>query len=203
MPNNAKKIIKKIRNLNKKNQQFSDKLVDTIVSAIRKDVVNHEDRDGAVPITAVTNKFGIAIIHTDEIDPVETGILYVNHEESKKRHKNGVIFLRTEASLYAQRYATAHLLGDYLLNYTGNPPEIEKRQYVKHCRNWNTGLQNRIAQKFATAMLMPTGLFIKEHNLAIEIDNDRAYVIGYLSKRFQVSESLIERKIYELRQRQK
>ena len=45
---------------------------------------------------------------------------------------------------------------------------------------------------------MPTDMFIKQHDIAVEEDNRRLFVIMYLSRYFEVPEYFVERRIYEL-----
>lgn len=203
MWNNTKKIIKKIKQLKNNNQVFTVQLIDTIAKAIRTNVIDCTDRDILTPITGITNKFGITVYHTDDLKLNEIGNLYINHTVARNKNKNKLILLQKNETLYTQRYATAHLLGDYLFHYINSEHEIENLEYIRHCKPYNTGVQNRISQQFAMAILLPSQQFINEHNYALTVDNTKGYVIKHLAKQFQVTDVMVERKIHELRQRQK
>lgn len=94
----------------------------------------------------------------------------------------------SETNKSRQRFTIAHELGHYLLHSNGKPLFIDKTQKVMFRNSASSSgeqLQEREANHFAAALLMPKKLIQTEINTAPDnLDSP----IKYLAKKFKVSE---------------
>ena len=102
--------------------------------------------------------------------------------------------------LFHQRFVVAHELAHYLFDFLGNSDYTDKsiRFSDTYYKNMHESISEQRANRFAAAILMPEESFIKQYNIAKNIDKNRMFVIMYLSRFFETTMSSIERRIAEV-----
>lgn len=115
------------------------------------------------PIVKIAKSLGFKV-YKKKLD-TEGYTLEISEKTKKRYGYHKVIMVRRQDDLFAQRMTVAHELGKYLF-----------------------GSEDDLAGVFATEIMMPEGLFIKQCNIAIAEKRGQAFVVLYLSRYFEVPE---------------
>ena len=137
-----------------------------------------------------------------------SGVIYINGRTQEIYHIDKIIFTNSFDPIEHQRFVMAHELGHYLFDYLCSSRYVDNEDffeetYKKGEYNHNI-LKEKIADRFAAELLMPTDLFIEQYRYAscVDLDNSeifRTYFIKeYLARFFNVKRSSIEKRIQEV-----
>ncbi len=152
------------------------------------------------PIVKITEAFGIPVYRTKNINVKHSGNIHIVDDKCEKVGKEKIILVDAEDVLPQQRFVIAHELGHYLFDYIGSDFQRYNQPFTcPYLKDNHEGKNEKIANRFATSLLMPAQLFIKEHNNAVDTDDRKIYVIKYLSRLFQVKEDSIIKRIKEVK----
>lgn len=156
--------------------------------------------ESATPIVKIIREFGIDICRAKRIPEGISGVIYAGGRTKKVYGSDKIIFTDDSEPFEHQRFVMAHELAHYLFDYLGNPERQNARiTFAETYPRKNHNSVNEIrANRFAAELLMPKKLFIKQYNSAMDESNSRFYTIKYLARYFQVKESSIEKRIYEV-----
>ena len=99
-----------------------------------------------------------------------------------------------------QRFVIAHELGHYLFDFLGNKDYADTNiQYSDtYHKNDHNRHKERVANRFATELLMPKNIFIRQYYKAKECDRNPIFIISYLSRFFGTTEESINKRIAEI-----
>lgn len=159
--------------------------------------------DSATPIIEIIRGFGIDIRCTKNIPGDNAGVIYAGGKTEKVYGVDTIIFTDSREPFEHQRFVMAHELAHYLFDYEGNPVNKKASKNIRtfeetYPRKNHSSEKEVRANRFAAELLMPRNLFAREYNYAMDRSNNRIYTIKYLAKCFQVKETSIERRIYEV-----
>lgn len=153
--------------------------------------------DSFTPIVRITKNL--------EFKPYETslernlsGTIHVGKKTKEELNYDKVIIVNEKDDLYHQRFVVAHELAHYLFDYLGNSEYDNKEFEEAYYKNLHKTNEEKRANRFAAAILMPRDLFISIYNHAREVRDNRAFTISYLSKFFQTTPDSIEKRINEV-----
>lgn len=183
-----------LRNLEEKRENFTTSLIIKTAEDILK-ATGFYNRNIAIPINKIVKNFGITPYKEKMKKSNIYGCLYVNGTTIQIYRQDKIIIVNKNNSTYFNRFIVARQLAVFLLNFKENDGYSDKQKVFideykdEYCKDY---------QRFATEILMPTDMFIKQHDIAVEEDNRRIFVIMYLSRYFEVPEYFVERRIYEL-----
>lgn len=171
----------------------AEQLADTILS-----IDGYLDIQAPPPIVNITQDFGFSVFSQPNMNPNESGSIYIGGTTANYYHSNKVIIVNDKEEYFHQRFIIAHELGHYLMNYinnpeyTSNPNKLFTKPYYSNKQN------DQQADKFAMELLMPQHLFARQYIKAVECYYDRCHTISYLLSFFKVTKSLIKRHIKEI-----
>ena len=188
----TKLLINKFRNGSQYNLKYSDikQLVDTILQ------FEEVSEKNATPIVKIAKSFSIKVFKKNLDDDINSHIyLNGNTEEIYKVKK--VIIVDKKQSIYQQRYLVAIELGKYLLDFLGNE-KYSKNSFYHHQYKLDNTLSIDESYRFANAILMPEISFLRQYVIASNKLSYSKYIIRYLSKFFEVTESLVHTRINEI-----
>lgn len=161
------------------------------------------DNKMATPITKIINGFGIDIRRTKNMPEGNAGVIYAGGKTEEVYKSDVIIFTDSNEPFEHQRFVMAHELAHYLFDYVGNPinrkasREIRTFEETYPRKNHSSDKEVR-ANRFAAELLMPIKLFVEQYNYAMEKSDNRIYTIKYLARYFQVKETSVEKRIYEV-----
>lgn len=150
-------------------------------------------------IVKIAHQFGIAT-YIEKLHKGELGAIRIN-EDTKQIYagNNEGILLQKDMDGYMLRFVVAYALGCYLFNYLGSD-KWSNKEYIDLRFTSKNIKENKIAYRFAMEILMPTKLFIEQHNIAFnEFNRMRYAVLRYLSLYFKVTMDIVERRICEIK----
>lgn len=153
-------------------------------------------------IVKIAHEFGIAT-YFERLHQGELGLIKINGDTKQiYGGNNAVILLKKDMDEYMLRFVVAYALGCYLFNYLGSDKWSNKEYFNLRFTSENIK-ENKIAYRFAMEILMPTKLFIEQHDIAVdEFKCMRYAVVRYLSLYFKVTMDMVERRIYEIKHSQ-
>lgn len=183
-----------LKNLKEKREEFTTPVIDRTAEDILK-ALNFYNIRNSTPINKIAKKFEITPYYGEMNKNNIKGCLYVNGTTKQIYGQDRVIIVNRNNCTYFNRFIVARQLAVFLLNFKENDGYINKEKVFideykgEDCKDY---------ERFATEILMPRDMFIKQYNIAVEEDGRHIFVIMYLSRYFEVSEYLVERRIYEL-----
>lgn len=182
------------KNLKEKREEFTTPVIARTAEDILKALDFYNIRS-STPIIKITEAFGIKPYKVIPDDNSIQGQLFINGTTKDLYGQDKVIVINKKNHLYFNRFVVARQLAVFLFNFK-EEQEYKNKQKVfidtykgEFCKDY---------ERFATEILMPTEMFIKQHDIAVEEDNRHIFVIMYLSRYFEVPEYFVERRIYEL-----
>lgn len=183
-----------LKNLEEKREDFTTSLIIRTAEDVLK-ATGFYNRNIATPINKIVENFGITPYKGKMRKSNINGCLYINGTTKQIYGQDRVIIVNENNSTYFNRFIVARQLAVFLLNFKENDKYKNKQKVFideykgEDCKDY---------ERFATEILMPRDMFIKQYNIAVEEDSRHIFVIMYLSRYFEVSEYLVERRIYEL-----
>lgn len=183
-----------LKNLKEKREEFTTPVIARTVEDILK-ALNFYNIRNSTPIVKITEAFGIKPYKLIPDDNNIEGQLFINGTTKDLYGQDKVIVVNNKNNWYYKRFIIARQLAVFFLNFKENDGYINKEKVFideykgEDCKDY---------ERFATEILMPRDIFIKQYNIAVEEDGRHIFVIMYLSRYFEVSEYLVERRIYEL-----
>lgn len=155
---------------------------------------------GAVPIVKLVKKLEFSPYQKDMSNEKYAGDILIGGATKEQYGKDKVILVDKNAPLYHQRFVIAHELGHYFLDYyqkkANNPDKQFSMAYINGDHSKKP--EEVRADRFAAQLLMPKKLFLEQYDIAVRRENDRRYVIPYLSAYFGTKESSIVKRFEEL-----
>lgn len=161
------------------------------------------DNKMATPITKIINGFGIDIRRTKNMPEGNAGVIYAGGKTEDVYESDVVIFTDSNEPFEHQRFVMAHELAHYLFDYVGNSDNRIKSSKIRtfeetYPRKNHSSEREVRANRFAAELLMPIKLFVEQYNYAMKKSNNRIYTVKYLARYFQVKETSVEKRIYEV-----
>ena len=191
-------LIKELEEKNKNGHEYSLGEIREIANNILKEI-DYYSGCGATPIVKIAKEFDFKT-YKEELKDNKSGDIHINGETAEKYGHDKIILVNKEDELFHQRFVVAHELAHYLFEFLGNPEYTNKKiQFADTYRkNMHETPQEKRANTFAAEILMPAELFIKQYHIAKKIDNNRMFLLMYLSRFFETSIDSIEKRIMEV-----
>lgn len=191
-------LINRLEKNHLKNYEYSLSEIDIVAKEILSKIVYYSE-DSATPIVKIAKEFGF-ITYKETLDDGLSGDIYINGKTEEEYKNNRIILVNKNDELFHQRFVVAHELAHYLFDFLGNSDYTDKsiRFSDTYYKNMHESISEQRANRFAAAILMPEESFIKQYNIAKNIDKNRMFVIMYLSRFFETTMSSIERRIAEV-----
>lgn len=157
-------------------------------------------KSGAVPIVKLVKKLAFSAFHEDMSGKSCSGNILIGGETYEKYGAFKVILADKNDPLDHQRFVIAHELGHYFLDYYQSGENDPKKQFAMiYPKNDHSEKFEEVrADRFAAQLLMPKKLFLKQYEIAVNRNDDRRYVIPYLSAYFGTKESSVAKRFREL-----
>lgn len=199
--NNTMKFEELIKDLEKKNEKRHEYSLAEIVD-IANIILNKTEyysHRGATPIVKIAKDFQFKT-YSETLKNGKSGDIRINGETVHQYGHDKVILVNKEEELFHQRFVVAHELAHYLFEFLGssyykNPEVIFVDTYQK---DQHETPQEKRANAFAAEIMMPRDLFIKQYNIAKRENNNRMFILMYLSRFFETSIDSIEKRIVEV-----
>ena len=160
-------------------------------------IEEYNGKQSRIDVEKIARNMGLKII-VDDLGKNVTGVLFIKNGQ-------GVIGYNPDenTSNVRKRFTIAHELGHYILHRLDNNIFVDKKEFkavFRRDHNSTTGehKQEREANAFAAALLMPEHLLIKEINkksFDLGGDND---IINTLASKFEVSTQAMAYRIANL-----
>lgn len=183
-----------LKNLKEKREEFTTPVIARTAEDILKALDFYNIRN-STPIVKITEAFGIKPYKVIPDDYSIEGQLFIGGTTKDLYGQDIVIVVNKKKHLYHNRFAIARQLAVFLFNFKENDGYRNKQKAIIDTYN---GQFCKDYEKFATEILMPRDMFIKQYSIAAKLDKRRIFLIMYLSRYFEVPEYFVERKIYEL-----
>lgn len=191
-------LVKDIEVNNKTTHQYSlydaEKIAEKILLSS-----GYYNEDDSVPIIKIVKDFGFKA-YKETLDDDLSGDIYINGNTFEEYGHCKVIVVNRNDEFYHQRFVIAHELGHYLFDFLGKTefadPTVKFTNTYR--KNEHMSFSEQIANRFAASILMPENAFIKQYNIAHEIDSSRMFIIMYLSRFFETTIDSIEKRIWEV-----
>lgn len=154
----------------------------------------------STPINRIAEDFGIIPYRTYNLQESISGVIYSGGTTRKIYGTDNVILVDKAAPEKHQRFVIAHEIGHYLFDCITNAKYNDDRilfaeTYPKKDHDSEKELK---ADRFAAELLMPSDLFIKQYNIAMEEKHNYMFTLIYLSEFFGTKISSIEKRISEV-----
>lgn len=160
---------------------------------------------GAIPIVKIVEEFGFEPYAIKPFSENESGNIYIGGTTEDEFGRDKIMIVDIHEELYHQRFILAHELAHYLFDYLGNKQYVQNPNilfsaaYLKDGHGRNDYGRERLADRFAAELLMPAKQFLIQFIKIKDIfNNDKDFVVKYLSKCFKTKPSSIIRRIEEL-----
>lgn len=183
-----------LRNLEKKRKNFNTLVIIKTAENILKALDFYNIRN-SIPIVKITEAFGLKPYKVKSDNNDIEGQLFINGTTKDIYGQDKVIVVNNKNDLYIMRFIIARQLAVFLFNFKENNEYKNKQNLFiydykgEFCKDY---------ERFATEILMPTQMFLKQYIVAMEASNNIRFVIGYLSRYFKVPKYLVKRRIIEL-----
>lgn len=193
-----KELINKLEQNHLIKHEYSLVEIDIIAKEILSKL-SYYSEDSATPIVKIAKEFGF-ITYRETLDDDLSGDIYINGKTKEEYKNDRIILVNKNDELFHQRFVVAHELAHYLFDFLGNEKykDTSIRFSATYYKNMHETISEQRANRFAAAILMPGDSFIKQYNIAKNIDKNRMFVIMYLSRFFETTMSSIERRIAEV-----
>ena len=192
------KLLKQLEQNRKEEYEYSLGEIKQIANSILSQLDYYSGK-GATPIVKIANEFDFKT-YKQELTQGLSGDININGDTLERYGHDKVIIVNKEEELFHQRFVVAHELAHYLFEYIGNPeyrdPAIKFSD--TYFKDKHETPQEKRANRFAAAILMPEELFVQQYNIAKRVESNRIFIILYLSKFFETTVDSIERRITEV-----
>lgn len=184
-----------LKNLKEKREDFNTEIITRTAEDILK-ALGFYNKRMSTPIIKISEAFGVKPYKVSPNDNNIEGQLFINGTTKDLYGQDKVIVVNKKNDLYFNRFVVARQLAVFLFNFKEKEEYKDKKNVFidtyyseEYCKNY---------ERFATEILMPIKMFVKQYNIAVEEFHNHMFIIIYLSRYFEVPEYLVERRIYEL-----
>lgn len=191
-------LIKELEAKNKAKHEYSLTEISYIANKILKGLDYYSGR-GATPIVKIAKEFNFKT-YKETLKDGKSGDIYINGETLEKYGHDKIILVNKYEELYHQRFVVAHELAHYLFEFLGNPQYTDSKVVFSdtYWKNQHETIQEKRANSFAAEIMMPRDLFIKQYHIARRENNNRMFILMYLSRFFETSIDSIEKRLMEV-----
>ena len=147
-------------------------------------------------IVRIAREFGVDTYYDDIIFKLGYIKAYGDVKE-KYKCSDKVIVISRKQPPYLQRFIIAYLLGCYLFKYLSSDASRNKESFYTEYKSVEAR-KEMLAYRFAMDILMPRKLFVEQYQVAVNESLSYYFVRRYLSKYFEVPESIVEKRIQEI-----
>ena len=153
----------------------------------------------AVPIVKIADKFGIDVYECD-LEEDFPGDIRINGDTLKYFDRDRVILVSADEDIFRKRFLAAHELAHYIYEFPWDPSYKNPSLLFsdKYHKDHHETLEEKRANRFAAAILMPKDLFVNQYHIARNEDGNEMFIIMYLSRFFEVPINSIEKRIMEV-----
>lgn len=184
-----------LKNLKEKREDFNTSVITITAEDILK-ALGFYDKKMATPIVKIAKAFEVTSYRVEPNNNNIEGQLFINGTTKDLYGQDKVIVVNKKNDLYFNRFIIARQLAVFLLNFKEKNGYKDKKSvfidtyYSKqYCKDY---------ERFATEILMPIRIFIKQYNVGVEEFHNHMFIVMYLSCYFEVPEYLVERRINEV-----
>lgn len=191
-------LIIELKEKNKTGYDYSLKEISEIANDILKSIDYYTGR-GATPIVKIAKEFGFKT-YKETLKNEKSGDIHINGETKEKYGHDKIILVNKRDELFHQRFVVAHELAHYLFEFLGNPNYANSNNIFvdTYQKDQHETLQEKRANAFAAEIMMPKKLFIEQYYIARREDDNRIFILMYLSRFFETSIDSIEKRITEV-----
>ena len=192
------KLIKELKEKNENGYKYSLSEITDIANSILKELDYYSGR-GATPIVKIAKEFNFKTYKETLLDG-KSGDIHINGDTEEKYNNSKVILVNKNEDLFHLRFVIAHELAHYLFDFLGNNNYIDPKTVFSepYTKDQHETEKEKRANTFAAELMMPKELFIKQFNIAKEENENRLFIIMYLSRFFETSIDSIEKRIMEV-----
>ena len=147
-------------------------------------------------IVRIAREFSVDTYYDDIIFKLGYIKAYGDVKE-KYKCSDKVIVISRKQPPYLQRFIIAYLLGCYLFKYLSSDASRNKESFYTEYKSVEAR-KEMLAYRFAMDILMPRKLFVEQYQVAVNESLSYYFVRRYLSKYFEVPESIVEKRIQEI-----
>ena len=191
-------LIKDLAEKNAARYEYSVAEISEVANRILKNIDYYTGR-GATPIVKIAKEFDFKT-YKENLTDGKSGDIHINGETHSKYGHDKIILVNKNDELYHQRFVVAHELAHYLFEFLGNPDYSDNNKIFldTYYKNKHETPQEKRANQFAAEILMPENLFLQQYAIAKRTDNNRMFLLLYLSRFFETSVDSIEKRIMEV-----
>lgn len=157
-------------------------------------ILNDYNVTSAIPIVKIINDAGFNIF-LQNLPKKIGGYIAMDGELEEKFGSDKIIVLNNSNNGFRRRFTLAHEFGHYLLD-----PDARKvsKYYNAFELDGDESDTEKLVNRFAAELLMPSEQFIKKYNYEKDHTQDYYEIAQNLSKHFQVPPTAVERRYGEL-----
>lgn len=191
-------LLKDLKEKNEKGYEYSLKEIAEVANNILKEIDYYSWR-GATPIVKIAKEFDFKT-YRETLKNGKSGDIHINGETKDKYGHDKVILVNKKDELFHQRFVVAHELAHYLFEFLGNNDYLDSNIIFvdTYKKDKHETPQEKRANAFAAEIMMPSELFVKQYNIARREDNNRIFILMYLSRFFETSIDSIEKRLMEV-----
>lgn len=184
---------------NKRKKYVYDKYEMEDFAGTINSIMKYSTEKGPVPVIDIAQEFGF-LVYEKVMDPSVSAATYINGNTQDMFLHNRVIILNRIDEESHRRFALAHELAYFLVDFLSNIEYLRNDDaYIHEYRKDATETEiEKLANRFATALLMPGGHFVKQLKAANQHNADMEFVISYLAQFFNVSIRSIVKRLTEV-----
>lgn len=186
----------------KKNNIVLSKLSEGDIANQILESFNYNNRNIIIPIVKIAKNSGLKVYYENfdkNGDTSVIGKLFMGGTTEQSYGCNQVILVNRNDPIFEQRVVVARMLGCYLIE--GVHKKYHKDQKVLLSTILNYGEIYNKYEEFILNILAPNQIFIKQHNIAVNVGLPRMEVYMYLSRFFEVPDEFVQRKVKSLTKR--
>ena len=191
-------LITDLRKRNEIGHEYSLKEITQIANDILNKIDYYSGR-GATPIVKIAKEFDFKT-YKETLKNGKSGDILINGETKEKYGHDKIILVNKKDEIFHQRFVVAHELAHYLFEFLGNPEYSDSNVifFDTYQKDQHETPQEKRANAFAAEIMMPRDLFIKQYYNARRENNNRMFILMYLSRFFETSIDSIEKRITEV-----
>ena len=147
----------------------------------------------AVPIVKIADRFEIDV-YEYELEEDFPGDIRVNGDTAKYFDRDRVILVSAREDIFRKRFLAAHELAHYIYEFPWDPSYKNPSLLFsdKYHKDHHETLEEKRANRFAAAILMPKDLFVNQYHIARNEDGNEMFIMMYLSRFFRSEEHTSE-----------
>lgn len=192
------KIVSSLKKKNKDGYVYSIEDIKKIATDILDNIGYYSSR-GATPIVKIASEFEFKT-YKETLKDGRSGDIHINGDTKEKYNHDKIILVNKNDEYFHQRFVVAHELAHYLFEFLGNPEyqNVNKAFTDTYCKDHHEKEEEKRANIFAAEIMMPEKLFVQQYNIASKENNNRMFIVMYLSRFFETSIESIEKRLTEV-----